>query len=385
MKRARKRGYLRRRGANSWEVRIDLGRSAGGKRQRRSCAVRGDHDEAQRRLTALLRETDEGVSVAPHRLTVGPFLDEWLTHMEPRVRHKTHRRYAEICRGHLIPALGHVLLRKLEAWMIEDAHAIALKSGRLDGKGGLAARTVRHHHRVLRDALNWAVARKLLPANPTNIMKHPHAESPEIRTLDDDEIGTLLHAAKGTRLYLPIMLTVTTGLRRSELLALRWQDLDCSMLRVRRTVEQSRAGVHFNPPKTKKGKRAIALPPVTVEALRAHRLEQKRLRLLLGRAYEDAGLIVCQPHGRLWLPDNFTSAYRRLVASTKLGALGFHALRHTHATQLLRQGIHPKIVSERLGHASVSITLDVYSHVIPGMQEDAAAKIDAAMRRSLKT
>jgi integrase len=380
MSKARKPGHIRRRGVSSWEIVIDLGRDAQGKRRQRSVTVRGERDAARRRLTELLREIDQGISVAPHKLTVSAFLEEWLDHMQPRVRGHTHRRYTEICRRHLIPALGHLLLQKLEAWHIEDAHA---KAARLDGKGNLSTRTVRHHHRVLRDALNWAVVRKLIPANPTNVMKHPRAESPEIRVLTDDEIATLLKVAHGTRLYVPVLCTITTGLRRSELLALRWQDVDGSTLCVRRTVEQSRAGVRFNPPKTRKGRRSIALPPVTVEALRQHRIDQKKERLLLGRDYEDNGLVVCQANGRLWLPDNFTAAYRRLARSIDLGTVGFHALRHTHATQLLRQGVHPKIVSERLGHASTAITLDVYSHVIPGMQEDAAAKIDAALRLAL--
>ncbi len=381
---ARKPGHIRRRGKGSWEIVIDLGRDPYGKRKQRSHSVRGTRDDAQRRLTELLQEINDGNYVEPHKMTVAVCLEQWLTHIEQRVRRKTFFRYRDICRRHIAPAIGALLLRKLEAWHIEDMHAAALKGGRLDGKGGLSTRTVRHHHRVLRDALNWAVTRKLLNSNPTNTMKHPAVEDPEMLALADDETATLLRAADGTRLYVPILLTVTTGLRRSELLALRWKDIDGATLRVRRTLEQSRGGVCFNPPKTKKGRRGITLPQITLEALRRHRTEQKAERLLLGSAYEDDGLVICQANGRLWLPDNFTAAYRRLVRSTELGRVNFHCLRHTHATQLLRQGVHPKIVSERLGHASVAITLDIYSHVLPGMQEDAATKVDAARRAALE-
>ncbi len=380
---SRKRGQFLRRSAKSWEFIIDLGRDPYGKRRQKSHTVRGNREDAQRRLTDLLGQIDNSEYIEPHKLTVAQFLEQWLEHIEPRVRAKTFYRYREICRRQLVPAIGGLLLRKLEPAHIEDMHARAMREGRLDGQGGLSMRTIRHHHRVLRDALNWAAARKLLSSNPTNQIKHPKADDSEIRTLDDAETVELLRAAEGTRLYLPILLTVTTGLRRSELLALRWQDVDGTSLRVRRTVEQSRGGVHFNPPKTKKSRRSITLPPITVEALRRHRIERKQERLLLGPIYEDSGLVVCQANGRLWLPDNFTAAYRRLVRSTGLVGVNFHGLRHTHATQLLRQGVHPKIVSERLGHSSIAITLDIYSHVLPGMQEEAAAKVDAALRLAL--
>ncbi len=379
------KGHIRKRGKSSWEIIVELGRDLHGKRQQKFHTVRGTKRDAQRELNKILSEIDNDDYVEPHKLTVAQFLEQWLVHIEPRVRAKTYHRYQEIVRRHLVLAIGGLLLRNLGSSHIEDMHAHAMKEGRLDGTGGLSKRTVRHHHRVLRDALNWAVSHRprLLSNNPTNEMKHPKADDPEIRALSDAETVALLRTAESTRLYLPIMLAVTTGLRRSELLALRWQDVDGTTLRVRRTVEQSRRGVCFNPPKTKKGKRSIALPSVTVEALRRHRIEQKELRLLLGPDYEDSGLVVCQPNGRLWLPDNFTAAYRRLVRSTDLGDVNFHCLRHTHATQLLRQGVNPKIVSERLGHSSVTITLDIYSHVLPGMQEEAADKVDAALRAAL--
>jgi integrase len=149
---------------------------------------------------------------------------------------------------------------------------------------------------------------------------------------------------------------------------------------VRQTLEQIHGCIRFKKPKTRKSQRIITLLSLTVEALRAHEIEQKKLRLIVGPAYEDSGLVFAREDGSVWPPDGLTSSYRKLIRKVGLGAVRFHDLRHSHATQLLHQGIHPKVVSERLGHSIIAITLDTYSHVLPGIQEEAASKLDAALR-----
>jgi integrase len=181
-----------------------------------------------------------------------------------------------------------------------------------------------------------------------------------------------------------VILAVTTGLRRGELLGLRWQDvdLDGGKLAVRQSLEQTRAGLAFKQPKTQKGRRTVTLPPMTLEALRRHKAEQARERLLLGPAYADHGLVLAQADGRPLNPDEVTRAFKRLVKKVGIRSLSLHKLRHTHATLLLGANVHPKVVSERLGHATVGITLDTYSHVLPNLQEEAARKIDALLAPS---
>jgi len=183
-----------------------------------------------------------------------------------------------------------------------------------------------------------------------------------------------------------LLLAVTTGLRRGEILALRWQDvnLEAATLAVRRSLEQTTAGLKFKQPKTQKGRRVVALPPITVEALRRHKADPAKVKLFLGPAYKDQGLICGRVHGTPEGPNEITAGFAALIRNTKLPQIRFHDLRHSHATQLLRQGIHPKIVSERLGHSTVGITLDVYSHVLPDMQEEAARKIDLALRAAMQ-
>ena len=196
----------------------------------------------------------------------------------------------------------------------------------------------------------------------------------------------MIERTKGTALYMPILLAVTTGMRRGEVLAVRWSDidLDSGILSVTRTLEKSRyGGLNFKQPKTQKSRRTISLPAITVEALRLHRVEQAELMLSLGAGWNEDGLVCMRDAGDPINPDTLTSNYKNLARRLDLPSPRFHDLRHTHATQLLKAGIHPKIAQERLGHATIAVTLDLYSHIMPGMQEDAAMKVDRVLKTAL--
>jgi integrase len=317
---------------------------------------------------------------------VAVYLEQWLeTYARPQVATKTYTRYAEISRRHLIPALGRLKLTKLQPLHIEEYYAKALRDGRLNGKGGLSPLTVRHHHRVLAGALGKAVRLKLLNRIPCESVDPPKPEHREAQALSQPESVALIEAANGSRLYLPIVLAVTTGLRRGELLGLKWEDITGSTLAVRRKIEQTRLeGVQIRKPKTKKSTRTIALPAFVLELLKRHETEQKKTRLMMGPAFDDQGFILCEADGSVWHPDSLTQSFRRFVRESGLRQITFHELRYSHATQLLKEGIHPKIVSERLGHATVAITMDTYSHVLEGMQEETADRLDKAYAPLLK-
>ena len=214
----------------------------------------------------------------------------------------------------------------------------------------------------------------------------PRAPKGEIRALDTESLRELLGVAKGTNLYAPILIAVTTGLRRGELLGLKWSDIDLTdrFLHVRRSVEQVRGDVRVKAPKTEKSSRKVTLPRITVTELQRHSLLQKKDRLRLGPIYSDADWVFSREDGAIWNPDTFTRAFRRLLRDSKLDSIRFHDLRHTHATQLLKDGIFIKVVSERLGHSSVQITLDTYAHVLPSMQDEAAERIDSAISDLLR-
>jgi integrase len=377
------KGHIRQRGKRSWAVVLDVGRDANGKRRQKWHPVKGTKKDAQREMARLLHTIYTGAYVEPSRMTLREYLELWLKdYAATHVSAKTSERYDEIVRIHVIPSLGHHALAKLHPLHIQACYSEALQKGRKYGKGGLSAQTVLHLHRVLREALQHAVRLQLLARNPADAVEPPRPQRREMKYLDEASTARLLQAADGTALYLPILLAVTTGMRRGEILGVRWQDLDldAATLSVRQSLEQTKIGLAFKQPKTQKSRRVVALPNMTVEVLRRHRLEQVKYKLLFGPDYHDQDLVCARANGSPWPPDSFTSSFSEFIRKTSVSVVRFHDLRHTHATHLLRHGIHPKVVSERLGHSTVGITLDVYSHVLPDMQEEAARRVDAALR-----
>ena len=379
-------GHIRPRSAGSWEIKYDLGRDLlTGRRITRYRTIHGSKRDAQRELRRLLTAVDEGTHVDPGKLTVGEWLKQWLEDAQHRVSRKTLERYREIVEKHLAPALGAVPLGKLQPVHIQNYYARALTSGRRDGKGGLSRQTVIHHDRVLHVALKRARAVRLISSNPVEDVERPKVERREIEVLEPEEAAALLKAADGTRLHAPIFLALATGLRRGELLALRWNDIDLDRgtLTVNRSLEQTRDGLRFKPPKTKRSRRTIALSPSVIEILQAHKVRQLKVRIALGLGRNESGLVFTRHDGDLVNPRNFSKEFTRLVKRAGGRPITFHGLRHTHFTNLLREGVHPKIASERAGHASIAITMDVYSHAVPGLQEEAALLIDASLRKAL--
>jgi integrase len=373
------KGSLKKRSRDSWTLILDFGRDAGGRRRQKWITVRGNRRDAERELARLLNELNSGAFVEPARLSFRDYAERWLAFMQTRVSPKTFERYQEIMLKHLVPALGDTVLSKLQPLQIQACYAAAQ---RRDGRGSLAPRTILHHHRVLREALNQAVRWRLLSINPANAVQPPRPPAREIAVPSDADVTALLQAAEGTRLYLPLLAAIGTGLRRGELLALRWSDLDLDsgQLAISQSLEETRAGLSFKTPKIAKGRRTIALPAHLITVLRRHRVDQAKERLAAGPAYQDHGLIFCEPDGQPTRPSTFTLRFVELAKRARADT-HLHALRHFHATSMLRLGIHPKVVSERLGHATVGITLDTYSHVIPGLQEQAAKAFDLTLER----
>jgi integrase len=317
-------------------------------------------------------------------VTVGDWLKQWIEEARHNVAPKTHERYSEIVHKHLVPALGDLPLAKLAPAHIQAFYSDALKNGRLDGRGGLSPQTVLHFDRVLNRAMKGARKLRLIPVNPVEDVERPKVEEREMQTLTDEEATRLLAAASTTRIYVPIVLALAIGLRRGELLALHWQDIDLStgIVEVVRSLEQTSAGLRFKTTKTKRGKRPVVLPASVLEVLRDHKAKQAEERLLLGLGKGD--VVFTRVNGQPISPDGFTSWVARVAKRAGTShIMPVHGLRHTHITNLLRANVHPKVASERAGHSRVGFTLDRYSHVIPSLQEDAALRIDAGFRKTL--
>jgi integrase len=240
-------------------------------------------------------------------------------------------------------------------------------------------------HRLLKEALVVAVSEwRLLPWNPADSIKAPKVKRRNMRALDTAETATLLEAAREYRLFTPVMLSVTCGLRRGEICALRWRNVDLAgaQLSINRSTEQTKAGIREKETKAGRG-RTVALTRLSIEELYRHKAHQAEELLRLGIQISDEMYVVAQADGNPLKPNSLTHEFARFIAGTGLPRVRFHDLRHSHATHMLASGVHPKIAQERLGHATIATTLDLYSHVLPGMQADAASRVDEALQQAL--
>jgi integrase len=377
-------GHIRERSPGSWELRYSLGSDpATGKRRIATATVKGSRRAAEKELRRLLHTIDTGEHVDPSRLTVRDWLTTWLAAVREEVAPKSFERYAEIVRNFLAPSLGNLPLVKLAPSHIQDAYNIWAAGGRRDGKkGGLAPRTRRHIHRILYSALARAVEQQLLARNPAEVFKKrlPKVDHREMTTLSPEQSARLLAEIKHTRIYWPVLLALATGMRRGEVFALRWRnvDLDRGSLRVMESLEQTKTGIRFKAPKTDRT-RTITLPAFAIAELRRLKREQAEELFMLGVRQSGETLVCARADGLPLQPQSLTHQFTRLIGRIKeLPRVRFHDLRHSHATQLLLTGVHPKVAQERLGHASITTTLDLYSHVTETMQSDAAQRLDAA-------
>jgi integrase len=367
------RGSIRRRGKNSFEIQIELDR-VGSQRRRRFISFKGSYRDAQRELARLLTQADSGTLPDPTQATIGEYLRQWIgsaLNLSP----KTKERYAELIERQVLPHIGELKLQKLRPEHLEQWHAKLLATG-------LSARTVGHAHRCLSAALTRAVQNGTLARNVAAIRKPPAAEDREIEILTPDQVSTVLTALKDHALHPVTALAVASGMRRGELLGLEWSDIDLdrAVLRVERSLEETRQGVRTKPPKTRRSRRNIPLPPEAIAMLREHRKRQIELRLALGQGGQPR-LVFSTIEGDHLSPDNLSRDWRRICRQKKLPLIGFHALRHTFASILIRQGVDILRVSRLLGHSRASTTLDRYGHLIEGSDADAVKAIEGVLKK----
>jgi integrase len=380
------KGSIRERSPGHWAIILDQRDPATGNRKRKWHSFKGTKRQAQTECARLIAAMKDGTYIEPSKITVAQFLDRWLDHIKSQVTPKSHERYSGLVKKNIVPALGATLLAKLRPANISEAYSAALKDGRKDGRsGGLAPRTVGHMHRVLKQALSQAVKWELLTRNPADAVDPPKVEWKPVATYDLSETAQILEAVRGKPIFMPALLAVMCGLRRGEICALRWRsvDLEGAQLSVVESLEQTKSGLRFKSPKSGKG-RKVALLPIVVDELRAHRARLAQELLKLGKRISDDDFVVSHPDASMLPPIHVSQQWAFAIAKTGLAKLRFHDLRHAHATHLLAMGVHPKVASERLGHSRVGITLDLYSHIIPGMQEDAAADLDRAFKAAIR-
>jgi integrase len=336
--------------------------------------------EVQRRLAAAQRDLEAGIPVITDRQTVGQYLTSWLEAIKPTIEFGTWRRHREFVELHVAPKVGHTLVRELSPQQVQRLYADCLATG-------LSGSTVHHLHATLHKALKDAERLGIVARNVCKLVNPPRMDESEIQPLSRDDVGILLDIASGERLEALYVVALATGMRQSELLGLRWSDVDLDarpvdprpedvrpggLIRVRTQLKRLEGQWVLREPKTRRSRRQIAVPDPVVDALRRHHVRQLEERLRLGAAWQDRDLVFCTQTGGPLFARNLYRSFKALLRKGALPDIRFHDLRHTCATLLLSAWVNPKVVSEMLGHATVAITLDIYSHVLPDMQQDAA-------------
>lgn len=370
------RGSVIKRGG-SWSVVVDMGRDGDGKRIRKWHSGYDTKRDAERARVEILSRVDRGAYVAPTRTSLGEFLiGEWLPAKRPTVKPTTMASYEMHVTKHIAPRIGGVPLVALNASHINALYAELLIDGRRNGQGGLSSSTVRRIHATLHKALGDAVRWGRIVRNPTDLADPPKEATPEMSVWSPEQLRTFLDSVRSDRLYAAWLLAATTGMRRGELLGLRWIDVDLEACIV--SINQIRTVARYEvltlTPKTDKGKRTIALDPTTVHALRSYRVAQLEEKLLLGPGYGNAGdLVFTNADGSAIHPERFSSWFRQLRRKSGLPTIRLHDIRHSYVTALLGNGVALKVVSQRIGHSSPIVTMTIYQHVMPADDVAAAA------------
>lgn len=365
-RRANGEGSIYRRSDGRWVASMSLGRG-----RRKNFYGRTRHDVAAK-LAEALRNHQLGVPPPTGNQTVAQYLRTWLDSARTSVRPRTYEAY-DLCVRRLLPHLDRLRISALTPAAIERAYAALLEDG-------LSRRSVEQTHAVLHRALRQAVQWGLLGRNPTDAVNVPRPKKREMHTLGAQEVQRLFAITSSDRLHALWVLLVTTGLRLGEALGLTWDDIDfgTGRLSVRRALQRQRGeGLVFVEPKTSKSRRAVYLPEGTVTALREHRRHQLEERLQVGPAWRELNLVFSQCDGRPLEPSSVSQQFRRVLERGELPRIRVHDLRHTCATLLLAKGVHPKIVQELLGHSTIALTMDTYSHVTPALHAEVARQMSA--------
>ncbi len=406
------RGHVRRRGdPGSWEFIADVGLAAaqrctscnkrfwverrprvvcphcGGplreteERRRQTRAGFSTRKECVAAMNKVLVAVEEETHVVATKLSVREFLTkEWLPAVEATIRPTTYRSYCQHVNAHIVPHIGSLKLQKLTGAQVNALYAKLAQEGKRDGKSGLSPRTVHHVHTCLHKALKDAVRWGYLTRNPLEAADPPRTSGEgvrEMKTWSAEQLSAFLASTKDDRLFPLWRLLAMTGMRRGEAVGLRWDDVDLenARLAVRRALIPHGDTVIVSEPKTARGRRVIALDAETVEVLKSQAARQLADQAKWGSAWSDSGYVFTKENGEPLHPQTVSRSFEAALTEAKLPRIRLHDLRHTHATLALAANVHPKVVSERLGHATVSITLDTYSHAIPAMQEEAAERI----------
>ena len=362
---------------NTWTYAADIGRDEDGRRIRRWKGGFRTKREAQAALNEFMHHVSLGGDPFPAKITVGQYVTTYLDHQSTRTRPRTLIRYRSLLERYILPVVGRLELRR-----VKPAHVRAILDSM--AQQGLSPRTRIQARAVVSSVLRQAIEDGLIETNAAQAVRPPKAERPRLKVPTPEELATLIRAARETPWEIPILLAATTGARRSEVLALRWADIDLlhDRLRFVQSLQRLETGkrVGFLDLKTSRARREVALPSFVAARLKTHRQEQTVRRLALGPGWQDLDLLCERGDGGVLYPDSFTAAFKRLAVRAGLHpGTRLHDVRHGVATAMLAEGVHPAIASAVLGHSAPSFTMSTYQHLLDGMTAQAAAALDRAL------
>lgn len=386
-KRGNGEGTIYKRSNGTWCAAVTSGINPETGKPKRDYFYGRTRQEVAEKLNSTLNNLNQGTYVKPSNITLGSWLDTWLEqYKKAGIRPATHEIYEGLIKLHIKPQIGHIPLKNLRPDHIQKLYNDKFKDGRIDGSGGLSAGSIKRMHNLLHGSLKQAVKSSLVIRNVSEATTLPKQEKKQIRILSVNEHSNFLKALEGERLRALFILALGTGAREGELLALRWKDVDLDegIMNIKQSLRRvksdepgpTKTKLIFQMPKTEAGKRIIPIPDKIVTELQEHNERQLAEKQAAGELYEDNDLVFCTELGMPIDSRNMLRRFYKILEKAGVSGVTFHALRHSYATRLLEANEHPKVVQEILGHSDISMTLNIYSHVMPEIKKAAAKKIN---------
>nr|WP_251025966.1 site-specific integrase [Bacillus sp. ISL-47] len=366
------KGSVKKEG-KSWYYVFSLPNANGERKQKKKRGFK-TKKEAQMALAEAINAVNKGSYIEPSTVLYKDYLEQWFKTKQNSIGVQTARVYKDHLNGKIIPCLGKVMLSKLTAIQIQTF---------INGlsQAGLRSSTVKKTFEIIRNSLEHAVDFEMIPKNPAKKVKLPKSNKKEMNIWNENEVNCFLEVAKKDPIYIVFILALTTGMRQGEILGVRWKDVDLEkgLINIQQTLSHD-GKTFLSGAKTKSSLRTINLSLATINHLKRRKRIVSKEKLSLGPEYQDFDLIACTQHGTPLNPANVRRSFNRLINLADVPKIRFHDLRHTHATLLLSKGVNVKVISERLGHSDIKVTLETYSHVLPTMQEEAVKHLDEIIR-----
>lgn len=379
----RRRGSIRpstKKSVDSWKITIELEKDIiTGKRKQKYYTYHGSKKEAEKFLTQKLNELDKGMLYTNKKIRFEDFLDYWLNTVKINKKESTIEEYEHYINKHVKPKLGKIYLQDLKRTQIQTFYNDELKNGRLDGKGGVSAKTLKNIHNIIHSALEMAYTSDMINKNISNGLQLPKVDKYNAKFLDKNQLLELVKKAKNTDIYIPIAIALYTGMRRGEVLGLSWDNVDLKnkTIYVKQQLQEIKGELKLTKPKTDTSTRTVYISQQLVSILSSYKLEQKKLKLMLGEKYDNNINAVCTYwNGKLFNPKRFSKKFKKFVKENGFPDIRFHDLRHSHASLLFSKNVKDKIISERLGHSSTTTTKEIYTHLYESDKKNVANIIE---------